>query len=390
MDKCDVNNLDVQRFSFLLLLFIITALSLPTDALARDKRYPGELVSLGTHRLHIHCVGHGSPSVIIDSGIGGFSLEWIKVQNNLADDVRVCSYDRAGYGWSDPGPRPRTTERITSELRRLLTEARIPGPYVLVGHSFGGYNIRYFASKFPGLTAGLVLIDSSHPEQFNTEEFKRIEPKYPTREAIKYKKSYKVRIVHPIISDNYPSENKLLAFNLMSSMKSKSTLINELDNMEISAHQVAAQTDHPPYTFPVIIITRGKRVWPQNDLGNRREQQWLRLQNDLQNISMQSRHYLAEDSGHIIHLDQPEFVSNNILSAVTKVKTQIHEQELIKKFDIRFPAYAAIPSFRKDNKSFLYDADTSNENSILNKSIHQVMFDNKLRHFGNHSTYFLR
>lgn len=388
MNRCEAIKLDAQKFSLLFLLLIITVLIFPTSALAKKKQYPGELIDIGSHRLHIHCVGQGSPSVIIDSGIGGFSLEWVKVQNKLADNVRVCSYDRAGYGWSDSGPRPRTTERITSELRRLLTAAKIPGPYLLVGHSFGGYNIRYFASKFPGLTAGLVLIDSSHPEQFNTEEFKRIKKKQEN-EKPKYKNSYKNRIIRPVISESYPAENKRLAFVLMSTIKSKSTLMNEMDNMEISARQVAAQTNHTPYIFPVVILTRGKRVWPHNDLGERREQQWLRLQNDLQNISIQSRHYLAEKSGHIIHLDQPEFVSNNIIATINNINSQNYEQELIRKYNIRFPRSTAPPVFGEIETSFNYGSHTLDETPVLNKPIHQVVFDNKSRYFGNHTTFIL-
>jgi len=391
MNKCEVIKLNVQHFRLLLLLFIITAHSLTNTAQAIDKRYPGKLVKIGTHRLHIHCVGHGTPSVIIDSGIGGFSLEWVKIQNNLSDNVRVCSYDRAGYGWSDPGPAPRTTARIVKELRTLLTEARIPGPYILVGHSFGGYNIRYFASKYPELTAGMVLIDSSHPEQFNTEEFKRrIDPKPQVINEVKRKNSFRVRRVYPIIAQNYPQEYKKTAYMLMMTMKSKSTLLNESDYMETSAKQVAELTNHYPYEFPVVIITRGKRVWPDNELGDRREQQWTRLQNDLENISLQSDHFFAFNSGHIVHLDEPELVSENIQLAVNKSRAQILENELIKKFDIRLANYSTIPSFGGPETSFKYNANDFDDYSILNKSLQQAMFDTKSRYFGNNSNYFLR
>jgi pimeloyl-ACP methyl ester carboxylesterase len=390
MIKCEAKKLNVQHIRLLLLLFIITALSFTSNAQAKGKRYPGKLVDIGTHRLHINCVGEGTPSVIIDSGIGGFSLEWITIQNSLADNVRVCSYDRAGYGWSDPGPAPRTTARIAEELRTLLIEARIPGPYLLVGHSFGGYNIRYFASEYPELTAGLVLIDSSHPEQFNTEEFKRIKPKPQLENLVKRNNSIRIRMVHPIIANNYPQETKRAAALLMMTMKSKSTLINELDYMETSAKQVSERTNHQPYEFPVIIITRGKRVWPENELGDRREQQWSRLQNDLLNISLQSDHFLAYESGHIIHLDQPELVSENIQLAVNKSRAQILENELIDKFDIRLANYPTIPSFAHPETTFKYNAIDSDEHSILNKSIHQVMFDSKSRYFGKNSNYFLR
>ena len=387
MASCQVKKLNVQHFRLFILLVIITLFVLTSSAQAKGKYYPGELVDIGTHRLHINCIGTGSPTVIIDSGIGGFSLEWIKIQTSLADNLKVCSYDRAGYGWSDPGPRPRTTARISNELRLLLTASNIPGPYVLVGHSFGGYNTRYFASKYPGLTAGLILVDSSHPEQFNTEEFKRVEK---TQDEKAYKNSYKVRIIHPTISDSYPAENKRIALRLMSSMKSRSTLLNEMDNMEISAKQVAKQTNHPPYIFPVTILTRGKRVWANNELGERREQQWLRLQNDLENISMQSKHYLAEESGHIIHLDQPDIVSRNIMATVLKIRSQFFEDNMRKKFDIRLTESINAPSFEESHSSQAYNATIFNNSSLRQNPISLVMFQTKFEYPDFNSSSYLR
>ncbi len=383
MNKCEVKILDVKRLRLIFLLLIISLLTISTTTQAKEKSYPGELIDIGTHRLHINCSGKGSPAVIIDSGIGGFSLEWLKIQATLSANLKVCSYDRAGYGWSDPGPRPRTTARISNELRLLLTAAEIAGPYVLVGHSFGGYNIRYFASKYPGLTAGLILVDSSHPDQFNTEEFKRVQKK---KEESEYKNSYKVRVIHPVISNSYPVENKQTAFRLMSTMKSRSTLLNEMDNMEISARQVNRQTNHPPYIFPVTILTRGQRVWAEDELGERREQQWLRLQNDLKKISNQSRHYLAEKSGHIIHLDQPEFVSNNIMSTVLKIQSQFYEHNLGREFDVQFPGSMVNSIFGEEKETLLYGADSFNDSSFI---IKQAMFPAKLKSSGIDSNYYL-
>lgn len=387
MIKYQIRKLNAQHFRLLFLRIIIATFALTSNVHAKEKYYPGELVDIGTHRLHINCIGKGSPTVIIDSGIGGFSLEWIKIQNSLEDNLKVCSYDRAGYGWSDPGPRPRTTARISNELRLLLTASKIPGPYVLVGHSFGGYNTRYFASKYPGLTAGLILVDSSHPEQFNTKEFKRIDKKQDEKS---YKNSYKVRIIHPIISDSYPAEIKRIAYRLMSSMKSRSTLLNEMDNMEISAQQVTKQTNHPPYIFPVTILTRGKRVWANDELGERREQQWLRLQNDLENISMQSRHYLAEESGHIIHLDQPELVSKNIMSTVLKIRSQFFEDSLRKKFDIRLTDAITAPLFEGSKSSHTYSATIFNDRPLRQKPINLVMFQTKFEYPDFNSSSYLR
>ncbi len=383
MSKCKVKRLNVPHFRLLLFLLFITALSLSINVQAEDKTYSGQLVDIGSHRLYINCVGEGSPAVIIDSGIGGFSLEWFKIQNNLSKDVRICSYDRAGYGWSDPGPRPRTTARITRELRTLLTEAKIPGPYLLVGHSFGGYNIRYFASEYPDLVAGLVFIDASHPEQFNTEEFKRVEPE-PVKQ---HKNSIQIRLIHPIIADNYPHEKKRLAFQLMSTFKSKSTLINESDFMEISAKQVAVRSSHRPYKFPVVIITRGKRVWPHNDLGDRREQQWSNLQNDLENIAIKPDHFLAYNSGHVIHLDQPELVSENILFAVIKARRQIFEDELIKKFDIRQASHFIIPAIVTNETSYELSTINFDKYSFMDAPTHQTMFDPELLYIRNRKSF---
>ena len=105
-----------------------------------DLTPPGTFADLGTHRLYYRCVGKGRPFVIIDSGIGGAAIEWTDVQARVASFATVCAYDRAGYGWSDPGPSPRTTKRAVAEMRAVLTAARLAPPYILVGHSFGGFN----------------------------------------------------------------------------------------------------------------------------------------------------------------------------------------------------------------------------------------------------------
>lgn len=121
---------------------------------------PGQMVSAGGIRLHIYCTGAGSPTVVLDAGLGASSLDWSLVQPELSKTTRVCAYDRAGMGWSDPGPAPRSPSRIASELRTLLTNAGVPGPYVLVAHSLGGKNVRLFAAQQPDAVAGMVLVDA--------------------------------------------------------------------------------------------------------------------------------------------------------------------------------------------------------------------------------------
>lgn len=378
MNKCKAENQNDRYSRLAFLLFFVTVLSLsmavqasPDTAYnAVKKPYPGKLINIGSHRLHINCLGEGSPAIIIDSGIGGFSLEWSKVQNKLSNNFKVCSYDRAGYGWSDPGPTPRTTARITRELRILLSEANVTGPYVLVGHSFGGYNIRYFASEYPDLVAGMIFVDASHPEQFNTEEFKRTKPK--TKTALK--NSVKIHIMRPVISKNFPAEKVHTAYRLMSSFKAKMTVLNESEFMELSAKQVLSHSKLKPYPFPVVILTRGKRVWPHNIMGDRREQKWANLQNDLENLSSDVKHLMAYKSGHVVHLDQPELVTDNILLLASKARKRIFNKEVVKKYDIHNKEHYGLNRFTTNETTFELSSLNLDHYSISDAPIHKIKF----------------
>jgi pimeloyl-ACP methyl ester carboxylesterase len=132
-----------------------------------DRRVamPGALVDVGGYRMHIVCEGQGSPTVILDSGLGDNWLSWSKVQPAVAQFTRVCAYDRAGMGFSDPGPKARSSRPIAEELHTLLGRAGIAPPYILVGHSWGGLNVRMYASLYRADVVGMLLVDSSHPDQ---------------------------------------------------------------------------------------------------------------------------------------------------------------------------------------------------------------------------------
>jgi pimeloyl-ACP methyl ester carboxylesterase len=127
---------------------------------------PGRLIDVGGFRLHLNCSGEGTPAVVLDAALGASSISWTLVQPEIARLTRVCSYDRAGFGWSDAGPRPRTAGRIAGELRALLDRGGVEPPFVLVGHSFGGLVMRIFARRYRTDVAGLVLVDPAHPEDW--------------------------------------------------------------------------------------------------------------------------------------------------------------------------------------------------------------------------------
>jgi len=131
------------------------------------KRLPqiGRSIDIGGRTLNIHCAGEGSPPVILESPGAGPGLLWEPIQTEIAKFTRACWYDRAGEGWSDPGPFPRTSAAIANDLHELLRRAGVLPPYVLVGASFGGLNVRVYSGIYPNEVAGLVLVDSSHEEE---------------------------------------------------------------------------------------------------------------------------------------------------------------------------------------------------------------------------------
>ena len=159
------------------LLILIVALSvvgaayqaIATQMDQRNYAAPGQLVDVGGYRLHLYCTGTNlanNPTVILEQGLGGISSAWVLIQPEVAKVTRVCSYDRAGMGWSEPSPEPRDAQHIAAELHTMLHNADIPGPYVLVGWSFGGLYARQYAGQYPDEVSGLVLLDSSHPDQW--------------------------------------------------------------------------------------------------------------------------------------------------------------------------------------------------------------------------------
>jgi pimeloyl-ACP methyl ester carboxylesterase len=156
----------------LLVVLLIAGFASQSIAEANDARAyppPGQLVDVGGYRLHLYCTGEdkpGSPTVILDTMAGGSMVNWAWVQPEIARTTRVCSYDRASFGWSDASPNSPSLRQAADDLHALLTHANIAGPYVLVGHSMGGLIARQFAAEHPSDVAGVVLVDSSHPEQF--------------------------------------------------------------------------------------------------------------------------------------------------------------------------------------------------------------------------------
>ena len=274
---------------------------------------PGRFVGVGSHRLHIHCTGTGTPSVVFESGLGGTSLDWVRVQPEVARFTRACSYDRAGYGWSEPGPEPRHAARIASELDRLLLHGGVPAPYVLVGHSFGGLAIRLFtARRERGAVAGLVLVDAAHEHQFRRMESAGVQvPMAPTGRRF-------VIANHGLVPDVLPERLKPLAQRLALARKSIRTLYGELGSLRHSVRQVSAIHRSPD--APVIVLARGAR--PEADADHdRRDRVWHDLQRDLSRRMEYGSFQVVHGAGHYIHLERPERVVGAIQAMVDSFRS---------------------------------------------------------------------
>src|SRR5215216_1022756 len=265
-------------------------------ATERDERAyppPGQLVDVGGYRLHINCVGEGSPTVILEAANLGMSAHWVRVQQQLAQTTRVCAYDRAGLGWSERGPEPRDARQISGELHTLLKGADIEGPYVVVGHSYGGLYARMYAARYSEEVAGVALIDSSHPEQFTRgpegramyEQTRRIGAVLPflTRLGVIRLSNY-----YPAHPDLPPQQREQIeAFN--SSTQHLGTTVEEFRATPETSAQVRRTGSLGDK--PLAVITAGEQ-----SAGSFRI--WLEMQDELAALSTNSIHRVIEGATH--------------------------------------------------------------------------------------------
>ena len=276
---------------------------------ARDRRFnqrPGKLVDVDGRKMHINCTGEGSPTAVLDSGLGDTYISWRKVQPEIAKFTRVCSYDRAGLGYSDPSSQPRTSKVIAQELHELLAAASIPPPYVLVGHSMGGYDVRLFASLYRNDVAAMVLVDASHPDQEN-----RLPPELKNFEGTELRESEFLEFTMPfgvprflrLCEDDAPTRAAECNFH------SAREGVAELKAFHQSASQAAATGSLEDMPLAVLSHDPDKpsSAFPP-DLAKAINEAWEKMQEELAHLSTRGTQTVVKNSGHYIQLDRPDAV----------------------------------------------------------------------------------
>ena len=286
----------------------------PMAEAADTKAYPppGQMVDVGGHRLHINCTGTGGPTVVIEAGLGDWSTGWDVVQEGVAKSTRVCTYDRAGWGWSEAGPLPRDAVQFAKELHTLLQNANIPGPYVVVGHSLGGLAVRVFAHEYASEVAGVVLIDSMSPRQFTqsqggaqSQTGTQSQPFSPPAMLARF--GIVRLLARPLgIMPAVPSEEDAY-FSRMVRPQSAQTLTNESQGMPAAGVEAAAVKTFGD--LPLIVLTAKLNNIPG----------WQEWQTELLQLSPNSQQLFAE-SGHNIHFEEPESAITAILQMVQQVR----------------------------------------------------------------------
>jgi formylglycine-generating enzyme required for sulfatase activity/CubicO group peptidase (beta-lactamase class C family) len=245
---------------------------------------------VGGYEMYLHCMGTGTPTVILEAGFDDVADTWSLVQPEVARFTRACSYDRAGLGQSDPGPEPRDSLQIIKELHALLTNAGVEGPYVLVGHSLGGMYVRLFADTYREETGGLVLVDSEHVDQF--ERFSAVLPPETPNDSENLK-FYREWFSNPPTNPEIP--HRLFEPGSLGDMR-------------------------------LVVLTSPHKERPTDlpaGLSDTWDAIWVELQGELAQISSRSTHIIAWGSSHFIQQDQPDLV----IAAVRLVVEGAQEDE---------------------------------------------------------------
>lgn len=283
-----------------------------------DCRYqpPGKLLDVGGHRLHLYSTGEGGPTVVLDAGLSGTSLGWALVQAEASKFTRVCSYDRAGYAWSEESRSKRVSSNLAEELHALLHKGNIPAPYILVGHSFGGCNALMFASRYPEETLGVILVDSVHESMLQETSPQGIldHPMFQRLLSITgYKRLRGPSAVIKQMFQPLPEKIRRMYVAQMNKTSYTNTVLREMESLRESLAELRESKVHLQEK-PLIVITAGKFSNGEEAL------LWNQQQRALLAKSNQAKQIIAENSDHMINHHEPAVIVDAIQEILAKFK----------------------------------------------------------------------
>jgi len=295
---------------------------------AEANAYPmaGQLIDVGGHRLHLHCTGSGSPTVVLQPGGGDFSSAMAWIAPAVAADSRVCVYDRAGRGWSEPADSPQDATQIATELHTLLQRGNVPGPYVLAGHSFGGLYVLTYADRYPGDVAGMVLIDSTNPAT-------KADPQKATaydggsydavtdRVAALGAAAARIGLVRLVGSFGYgdlPPQSRDEVRAKTATADYASGWIDEFVQANASGAEAAMLTDFGDK--PLVVLTAGAETDPTHDAA----------QNKLATLSTNSSHRVVEGASHAGLIFDERYAKATTQAILDVVSSVRNNQPLVK------------------------------------------------------------
>jgi len=330
----------VQLASLLMLTSQVSTVLAQSESTPPPFPPPGDLVDVGGWRLHLNCTGEArasQPTVILEAGLGDFSVEWSLVQPSVAKFARVCSYDRAGDGWSDLGPHPRTLRQIIYELHTLLDNADLKPPFVLVGHSYGGWLVQLYASTYKAEVAGMVLVEAGadNPWRFRPDgKLVRSSELATNRQIPEVKRSGPLRISdippealsqmkagaqqlakHPNEPprDKLPLDAQRMRAWALAQIGHIAAGVNPFEHEELASLRAErAKSRYLLGDMPLIVLARGISEDERSLEDDHRRDCEAKAA-----MSRKGKLVIAKHSGHHVQLDEPELVIKSIQEVVT-------------------------------------------------------------------------
>jgi pimeloyl-ACP methyl ester carboxylesterase len=314
----------------------------PVPATAEDERLlpyvkPGQLVDIGGRRINLHCTGAGGPTVILMAGIFSWSVVWYKTQPVIAQKTRVCGFDRASYGFSDPAPRPQILSDVVDDLHAALQAGSIPGPYVLVGHSLGGIEVRLYAQRWPKEVAGMLLVDTSPAGEGLIDE------EQPGFDEAVGRESYASYTLHcaflamagpfePSSSEfedcsaTLPSDTPAAFRKIWPQFFTAYYFADKVSLMSsLYTHRYDSADHHRLGAMPLVVLSIehpwGTGTPAQMRLGRSYGKVWNALHQDLAHLSSRGVHRVIKGSGHEIQLDKPQAVIDAVDEVLHQIRT---------------------------------------------------------------------